>query len=429
MTEFDRLLEQFRPAAERWVRFRVNQPQDAEDILQETYLAAYQGFSRLSDPSLFRPWLIGIARNKWMDWIRKKEKRQEVTMDSLPDRPAAGKEPAWVSDTLECLPPKDRRMLLLFYQEQLPQSEIARMLRIPEGTVKSRLHAARAHFRDAYPYPPKGENDMIEKLPKVLPAYTITWKKEAPFPVVWEELIGWMIVPRLGEKMAWGMYDLPSRKMDVAYDLAVTGKAKVHGLEGVSIKARVIQPLPEIKKDDPMSEIVSQSGAPQEEWTFVAQLADGCTRFLSAERNENGVRTLTTFLDGDEFMNNWGCGENNRGNPIHLAPKGLIARQGNIVAFRGEKGVTDVAGRCELRMNGKTIDTVCVMTLDEYDEGMASEQYLDKSGRTVLWRRFNRDDWRQTQYGKTWSQMLPENERLTINGQTYVHWYDCLCVR
>ena len=71
------------------------------------------------------------------------------SMDSLPDRPAAGKEPAWVSDTLECLPPKDRRMLLLFYQEQLPQSEIARMLRIPEGTVKSRLSKGRKLLKAA----------------------------------------------------------------------------------------------------------------------------------------------------------------------------------------------------------------------------------------------------------------------------------------
>lgn len=429
MEEFDALLARCAPGVERWVRFRVSNPQDAEDILQETYMAAYQSYGRLSDPSLFRPWLIGIARNKWMDWLRKKKRKMEIALDAPPETEAEEEQPAWASDTLDMLPQKDRMMLLLFYQEQLPQSEIAGRLQIPEGTVKSRLHAAREKFRAAYPYPPKGEKYMIEKLPKTLPEYTIEWKNEAPFPVVWEELMGWMIVPRVGEKMAWGMYDLPSRKMDVAYDMAVTGKARVHGLEGVSITAKVVQPLPAMDANDPMRKIVDQSGAPQEEWTFVGQLADGYTRFLSAERNENGVRTLTTFLDGDEFMNNWGCGENNRGNPTHLAAKGTIRRQGNTVSFRGEKGATDIAGRCDLKINGKTIDAICVMTLDEFAEGMASEQYLDQSGRTVLWRRFNRDDWRKEQYGKTWSQMLPDNERLLINGQTYVHWYDCLCVR
>ena len=61
-------------------------------------------------------------------------------------------------------------------------------------------------------------------------------------------------------------------------------------------------------------------------------------------------------------------------------------------------------------------------------EGMISEQYLSREGRTVLWRRFNRDDWRSDRYGGTWSERLPDNERLMVNGEVYVHWYDCLCL-
>ena len=105
--------------------------------------------------------------------------------------------------------------------------------------------------------------------------------------------------------------------------LRVTGKASVHGLEGVSITAKVL-PSSAPAQDGPIADAVEQSGAEEEEWTFVAQLANGYTRFLSAERMENGVRTLTTFLDGDDFMLNWGFGENNCGNPIHISPKGLI---------------------------------------------------------------------------------------------------------
>ena len=59
-------------------------------------------------------------------------------------------------------------------------------------------------------------------LPKTLPEYSITWKEEAPFSVECEEMTGWFIVPHPGEKCVWGMYDLPSRKLDIAYDMAVT---------------------------------------------------------------------------------------------------------------------------------------------------------------------------------------------------------------
>ena len=89
----------------------------------------------------------------------------------------------------------------------------------------------------------------------------------------------------------------------------------------------------------------------------------------------------------------------------------------------------DVVGRCDLTIYGKTFDTICIMDLGMYEEGMVSEQYLDHDGRTVLWRRFNQDDWAVERYGKKWSELLPENEQITINGQRHVHWYDCICLR
>ena len=63
---------------------------------------------------------------------------------------------------------------------------------------------------------------------------------------------------------------------------------------------------------------------------------------------------------------------------------------------------------------------------DGYDCGVLSEQFLDKNRKTILWRRYNRDDWAIDRYKKSWSEQLPENDRLTVNGTTYVHWYDCI---
>ena len=191
----------------------------------------------------------------------------------------------------------------------------------------------------------------MKKLPLILPPYEIRWTDESTFTVVWEEMPGWGIVPRLGETLVWGMYDLPGRKLDVAYDMAVTGRARVHGLEGVTFTARVIEPRPELAEGDLMIGPVAASGAAQETWTFVGQLQDGYTRFLSAERMEDGVRTLTTFLDGDAFMANWGFGEDNRGNSIHPNPRGLIVRDGaDYTAAKAD--ALDVVGRCRLTMDG-----------------------------------------------------------------------------
>jgi len=241
-------------------------------------------------------------------------------------------------------------------------------------------------------------------------------------------MLGWGIVPRLGETLVWGMYDLPSRKLDVGYDMAVTGRARVHGLEGVQFTARVVEPRPELQAGDLMIEPVDNSGAKEEVWTFVGQLQDGYTRFLSAEREEDGVRTLTTFLDGDEFMANWGFGEDNRGNSTHPTARGLIVREGDSYKVQ-QPGVLDVVGRCDLTLDGKTTDCIAVMDLSQYAEGVASVQFVNRDGRTLLWQRYNRDDWELARYGKRWSELLPENERITVNGVTYVHWYDCYYLR
>ena len=426
MDRFETLLEQNRLPVERWVKFHVPGP-DAEDILQETYLAAYQAFPHLKDEAAFRPWLLSIVRNKWRDWYRRQARRPDTPVEELPDGAAPEPEDTAVEETLDRLSDRDARMLRLFYLERLPQREIAKLLSIPEGTVKSRLSVARDRFRAAYPYPPKGEKNM-KKLPLYLPPYEVRWTNEAPFPVVWEEMMGWGIVPRLGETLVWGMYDLPSRKLDVAYDMAVTGKARVHGLEGVQFTTRVIEPKPELQAGDLMIGPVTESGAQEEVWTFVGQLQDGYTRFLSAERAEDGVRTLTTFLDGDEFMANWGFGEDNRGNSVHPTPRGLILRDGDDYTAAPADAL-DVVGRCQLTLGGKITDCIAIMDLSAAKEGVASLQFLNRDGRTLLWQRYNRDDWELGRYGKRWTELLPENERITINRETFVHWYDCLYLR
>ena len=127
---------------------------------------------------------------------------------------------------------------------------------------------------------------------------------------------------------------------------------------------------------------------------------------------------------GDDFIAEWGYGENNCGRETHLIPRGNIHRDGDAVILESTKHVIDAAGRYSVRIAGKSYDTLCVV--EYFENGAFSESYIDKNGRTILWRRFNKNDWAFSRYGKLWTELLPDNERLTVNGETYVHWYDCV---
>ena len=402
MDSFDTLLAKERGAVERFVRFRLHSHADADDILQETYLTAYQKFAQLKNESAFKAWILSIARNKCTDYFRQKAAQLEIPIDELNEKVlSTGRygvtETTAVRETLDYLGEKDKQILYLYYWKELPQTDIAELLHIPVGTVKSRLHTAKQNFKTKYPYAEedaKGANTM-KKMPDLLPAYTITPLTELPFSVKWEELPGWFIIPKCGEKLTWGAYDSPSRKLGELYMLEVVGKAEVHGMEGVEIKTRETAILPG-RKEDIEAEI---------DRYFVAQLTDTHCRTLAESHVSDGVRKNYTFLDGDAFLDNWGIGEDNCGNETNLSPKGCIVRNGSVITSEEKPFLMDIVGRYMVNIGEKS---------------------YDQNGRTVLWRRFNRDDWAMNRYKKPWSEQLPQNEQLTINGIKYVHWYDCI---
>ena len=455
MTEFEVLLGQVKKSVEYFVKCKVSPVDDAQDVLQETYFTAYQRFGQLKDENAFKAWILSIARNKCNDHFRQKAAVLEIPWDTAGEYSAydgrmgiagvsaqdgrmgiAGvsaydgrmgiAEVLAVRDNLERMADKEKEILYLYFWKQMPQEEIAKRLDIPVGTVKSRLHVAKQKFRESYEGKTRdiknsaqsrqdgkleGVN-VMKKLPEYMPKYEITARSDQPFAVKWEELMGWFLVPRLGEELSWGMYDQPSGKCDHVYDMKVTGRAKVHGIEGVELTAR--ESAYSEKK-----EVINR--------TFVAQLTDTHCRYLATIRNDNGVRNFITFLDGEEFMNCWGFGEDNCGNETNLSPKGDIRREGNVITTAKKDFLLDIVGRYDVTICGKTYDTVCVIDISTYNNGVVSEQFLDRNGRTILWRRFNKNDWHVEHYGgKLWSEQLPDNDRLIVDGETYVQWYDCI---
>ncbi|QBI18869.1 RNA polymerase sigma factor [Egibacter rhizosphaerae] len=129
----------------------------ADDLTGEVFRAAFEGRGRFqSDRASARPWLYGIAgnllRRYWRDQRRRRSAYErlrgrgtvdEDPVETAPVRLDAQTQAAGLSDTLAALSRKDREVVLLYSWEGLSYTEIAEALRIPTGTVRSRLNRAR----------------------------------------------------------------------------------------------------------------------------------------------------------------------------------------------------------------------------------------------------------------------------------------------
>src|SRR6059058_1746963 len=144
----------------------------AEDVFQEAFLQVHQSADQFDTARRFRPWLFTIAANKARDLIRSQARRPTNPLqasinpgdddsgefmdlmsssDAFPDEAMQKAElQQQVKKTVLGMPQHLREILLLSYFHQFPYKQISDILAIPLGTVKSRLHAAVAHFADRW---------------------------------------------------------------------------------------------------------------------------------------------------------------------------------------------------------------------------------------------------------------------------------------
>ncbi|MGB6667042.1 MAG: sigma-70 family RNA polymerase sigma factor [Candidatus Acidiferrum sp.] len=129
---------------------------DPEEVAQEALLRAYQRFERLRDRTRFRAWLVRIAFRLAIDRARSSKRREvrEALWSQPAPRPstedlAAGSEfQAHLDCAMEELPDKHRFVLLLAAMQGHSLEEVAEMLGLPVGTVKSRLFFARKRLAE-----------------------------------------------------------------------------------------------------------------------------------------------------------------------------------------------------------------------------------------------------------------------------------------
>jgi RNA polymerase sigma-70 factor (ECF subfamily) len=122
----------------------------AWDITQESWLGIIKGLRKLNDPASFRAWAYRITTNKAIDWIKKSRAARQVSIEEIQNHQHKSKKDSGVKELLEKLDVRKKVVLSLYYFEQLSISEISEALKIPKGTVRSRLHRARKDLKELW---------------------------------------------------------------------------------------------------------------------------------------------------------------------------------------------------------------------------------------------------------------------------------------
>ncbi len=155
---FRQMVETYQHQLYRWMCRQTGSTQDAEDIVQETFLRAYYALRNYAAQGVslqrVRPWLYKIAFNLYYNKLRRmrpqmqpletpeEELLQELEHPDPSPEELAGQQESLreVTEVMATLPEHYRIVLNLYYFEELSYQEIAELLHLPLGTVKSKIH-------------------------------------------------------------------------------------------------------------------------------------------------------------------------------------------------------------------------------------------------------------------------------------------------
>jgi RNA polymerase sigma factor (sigma-70 family) len=137
----------------RHIYYKTHDLEVSKDIAQDCWIAIMRGVYSLNDPAEFGVWALRIANNKAVDWIRQQEKNRKI-FDQKPIPIAFVPETIGKDERIEKIQRgyneidhKHRIMLNLYYRQGYSVKQMSKILKISEGTVKSRLFTARNELK------------------------------------------------------------------------------------------------------------------------------------------------------------------------------------------------------------------------------------------------------------------------------------------
>ena len=377
---FEMLLQKHRIVIERYINFRLPNGFDADDVIQETYYAAYIGYEKLRNKELFKPWILSIAKNQCNLWFRKKYGNELVSLETIPDI-AETNEPT--DDTVQhilSLLPKESADLLLLTMQGYKQSEIASHLNIPVGTVKSRLHYARKQFRSMCT---PEQILMFEKGRKIMPKkdYTCGFPETMPTLILKESSRPFIeikceeqafIIPKIGNKNSEGTYRYPNKKLAIVSTCYVPKAAKIHEVPGVKVCRDTYN--------------IGSKTFYKNEAIWFTQLTDQYIRNLASiqgdcDEDADFPTSIYTFLeeDYDVIVNG-----NDR---VHGMPLLIKENPPKIVddkIYIDEYNIRYTMGTFDVTIGQRTFETIKFIVAQK--NTVVTENYVDTNGRLVLMR-------------------------------------------
>lgn len=131
--------------------------EDADDLYQDTWLRVLTRFERFHPDSEFEPWLTAICVNLYRDRLRRYKRspitdafasseEKELCLESVPSVPTP--DYSYLHEAIDRLPDKLRITVILYYFSGSDLKRISSILKVPEGTVKSRLNKARQNLKE-----------------------------------------------------------------------------------------------------------------------------------------------------------------------------------------------------------------------------------------------------------------------------------------
>jgi RNA polymerase sigma-70 factor, ECF subfamily len=151
-TAFEEIVARYTPRLRYYLRKMLGGAEAAEDALQEVWLDAFRGITRLNEPGAFPAWVYRLARDRAFRELRRRRSHLPLEdfdfVDEASDAAEFSTEDAGrIHDALDMLPPEHREVLVLRFIEDLTYEEIARVVGCHIGTVRSRLHYAKRGLR------------------------------------------------------------------------------------------------------------------------------------------------------------------------------------------------------------------------------------------------------------------------------------------
>jgi RNA polymerase sigma-70 factor, ECF subfamily len=146
----ERFVTMHYPRIFRFLRCLTGSAETAKDLTQQTFAQAWQALASYRGTASLATWLHKIAYHEHTHWLRSQHDNlpleQAVDIEDL--REAHGLDAILISRALAHLPAEQRETFLLYYMQEFSVNEVAEMLDLPAGTVKSRLFTARQRMRE-----------------------------------------------------------------------------------------------------------------------------------------------------------------------------------------------------------------------------------------------------------------------------------------